>query len=349
MQLSDFDYNLPTDKIAQEPITPRDSSKLAVSYGNNIADRHFTDLIDLLNQGDLLIINNSKVIKSRLKCSHNQKTIEIFLNKPTGSSNSWQCFAKPAKKINIGDQFSFDQHHLTVIDKSEMGQVTVNFNLADNVTVFEFLDQYGITPLPPYIKRDEGDKRNAEDINRYQTVYSDPAGSVAAPTAGLHFTEELLKKLQAKGVQIQYVTLHVGAGTFLPVKTEDLSQHQMHSEFCEISQKTADAVNAAIKNKSRIITVGTTSLRTLESAALRDMPIKAGSFETNLFITPGFEFQVAKGLMTNFHLPKSTPLMLTCAFGGYQNVMSLYKHSLENNYRFCSYGDSCLFLKENNE
>lgn len=345
MKLSDFVYDLPIERIAQAPLSVRDKSKLLyMNEHGKITDSNFANIGDFLHAGDLLILNNSRVIKSRLLLSQD-KNIELYLNKP--SENGWYGFVKPAKKVQVGQEFVFGRNIVRIANKFEMGQVEVLFELEEE-NLYSFLERYGHVPLPLYIKRNEDSvKIQREDELRYQTVYSSPKGSVAAPTAGLHFTEQLLSSLKSKGVEIQYVTLHVGAGTFLPVKTEDLTDHKMHSEHCSISEETANAINKALAEKRRIIAVGTTSLRVVESAASNGLPITESSFETDLFVTPGYDFKLIDGLITNFHLPKSTPLILTCSFAGYHNIMAAYSHALASDYRFCSYGDSCFFLKGN--
>lgn len=253
----------------------------------------------------------------------------------------WSAFAKPARKLKVGDEFYFDNHKIIITEKLEMGEIKIKFELA-NISVFEFLDKYGEMPLPLYIKRPE---RQKSDDERYQTVYSNIQGSVAAPTAGLHFTNDIINKLKAKGVQVAFVTLHVGAGTFMPVKTENISEHKMHTEYCSITPETAAIINKAKKEKRRIIAVGTTSLRTLESSGINGN-VNSGEFETDIFITPGFKFQIVDMLLTNFHFPKSTLFMLVCAFAGFKEMHELYKYAVKEQMRFFSYGDATLLYKK---
>ena len=323
MKLSDFDFNLPQGLIAQFPASRRDHSNLLVpdDSGNQIVK--FYNLPDYLQEGDLLVFNDSQVIKARLTLCAGSGKININLNKPSGYSK-WFGFAKPAKKLRVGDEFVFDNHKLVIKRKLDAGVVEIKFQ-TDGISILDFLDKYGQVPLPQYIKRSED---IPEDVKRYQNVYSRKKGSVAAATAGLHFSEELLRKIQLKGVEKTFVTLHVGAGTFLPVKTENIYEHKMHSEWCEISAESADRINAAKKEGRRVIVVGTTAMRTIESCARKNI-IYPGFMETDIFITPGYKFQIADMLITNFHLPKSTLFMLVCAFGGYAEMQKLYKYAIE--------------------
>ncbi|MGC0371741.1 MAG: hypothetical protein DGJ47_000441 [Rickettsiaceae bacterium] len=341
-KLEDFDFELPPELIAQEPSEKRDHSKLLVPraiQSNEITD--FYNIVDHLEKGDLMVFNNSRVINAKLSLIKNStKEILVNLNRPIGS-NKWLGFARPAKKLSTGDEFDFGEHQVVIASKLENGEIEIEFRLK-GISIFEFLDQYGQLPLPQYIKRKEED---SSDNRRYQNVYSDPRGSVAAPTAGLHFTEDLLKVLQEKGVETEFVTLHVGAGTFLPVKTNNIEDHKMHTEWCEISEKTAEAINRAKAEGRRVILVGTTSMRTIESCA-KDGKVIAGSRETNIFITPGYKFQIADMLVTNFHLPKSTLFMLVCAFSGQNEMKSLYQYAIDNQMRFFSYGDSMLLTRK---
>lgn len=388
MKLSDFDFNLPTELIAQNPTVEREQSNLLVASKDNYVKTKFYNIIDYLKEGDLLVFNNSKVIKAKLNLDRN---ITINLNqrliniidlaaykeqeiKPTdnkrATSDYWSAFAKPARKLHVGDEFYFDTHKIIITEKLEMGEIRVKFEL-DNLSVFEFLDKYGEMPLPIYIKRlnsvchpiasptesknfsnnnpipqssrDMTDSFN--DDERYQTVYSSIQGSVATPTAGLHFTNDIINKLQEKDVQTAFVTLHVGAGTFMPVKTEDISKHKMHTEYCSITPENAEIINRAKREKRRIIAVGTTSLRTLESSCMEGN-IQSGEFETDIFITPGFKFQVVDMLLTNFHFPKSTLFMLICAFAGYKEMHELYKYAIKEQMRFFSYGDATLLHRK---
>ncbi|MDP4709496.1 MAG: tRNA preQ1(34) S-adenosylmethionine ribosyltransferase-isomerase QueA [Rickettsiaceae bacterium] len=336
MQLSDFDFELPVELIAQSPASQRDHSNLLIpdSLGNQIVK--FYNLLDHLKEGDLLIFNDSRVVNAKLTLNAGERKINVNLNKPSGA-NSWLGFAKPAKKLKEGDEFVFDSHKIVIKKKLEAGEIEIEFQ-TDNISIFDFLDKYGQVPLPQYIKRPEN---NFEDIERYQNVYSRAKGSVAAATAGLHFSEKLLQKIRAKGVETVFVTLHVGAGTFLPVKTENIHEHKMHSEWCEVSKEAAMAINAAKKANRRVIVVGTTAMRTLESCS-RDNVVYPAFMDTNIFITPGYKFQIADILITNFHLPKSTLFMLICAFAGHAEMQTLYKYAIDNKMRFFSYGDAMM-------
>ncbi|QQV74750.1 S-adenosylmethionine:tRNA ribosyltransferase-isomerase [Rickettsia tillamookensis] len=363
MKLSDFDFDLPSELIAQYPSDKRDHSDLLIA-GTKPIKTKFYNILDYLREGDLLVFNNSKVIKAKL---HLGKNVTINLNQKL-SDNLWSAFAKPARKLSIGDEFIFDNHKVIITEKLAMGEIKVKFEL-DDISVFEFLDKYGEMPLPVYIRRhcEEGRSpdaaislqnpeiatasqktpRNDEKLDtlRYQTIYSKIEGSVAAPTAGLHFTKDILDKLKEKGVQTAFLTLHVGAGTFLPVKTENIHEHKMHTEYCSITPETAEIINKAKQEGRRIIAVGTTSLRTLESAYNNGI-IKTGSFETDIFITPGFKFQTADMLLTNFHFPKSTLFMLICAFAGFKEMHELYKYAIKEKMRFFSYGDATLLYRK---
>jgi S-adenosylmethionine:tRNA ribosyltransferase-isomerase len=340
MKLSDFDFNLPSELIAQTPLIKRDESALLVMKPDaNTIKTKFYDIVDYLKEGDLIVFNNSRVIKARLILKKNGKEIDFYLNKKL-NENSWNGFARPAKKLKEGDVFNFGVHTIRISKKLFMGETEIEFKL-DNISIFEFLDIYGQMPLPPYIKRP---KINSTDDESYQTIYNDPCGSVASPTAGLHFTEELLNKIKNKNIEIIFVTLHVSAGTFLPVKTENLDDHKMHSEYCCVNEEAANKINLAKKEGRNIIAVGTTSLRTLESAAYEGY-VKPGEFETQIFIKPGFEFQIVDMLITNFHLPKSTLLMLVCAFAGYNEILRLYDYAIKEKMRFFSYGDATLLYR----
>lgn len=356
MRLSDFDFDLPDDRIALRPAEPRDSAKLLlVEPGSGLQDRRVSDLPGLLRPGDLLLFNDTRVIPARLNGlrlrGQSQVAVEATLHKRL-SPNRWTAFMKPGRRLAVGDRIEFgdgqDRACLlgrldAVIEaKGEGGELTLAFDLSG-----AFLDQAiaerGSMPLPPYIAA----KRAQDERDRidYQTVYARLDGSVAAPTAGLHFTPELLEALKAKGVDFAFVTLHVGAGTFLPVKTDDLSEHRMHAEYGEVSQDTAQAVNATRAAGGRVICVGTTSLRLIESAADAEGHVSPFATDTDIFITPGYSFRVADGLMTNFHLPKSTLFMLVCAFAGQEVMHGAYAHAVATGYRFYSYGDSSLLWR----
>lgn len=342
MRLSDFDYNLPEELIAQQPAKERSNSRLLTFFDGEINDNIFPNILDCIKENDLVIFNNSKVIKAQLYLQKNDSKISVNLNKPVDFNNNfiWSGFAKPAKKLKIGDEFQYSEGNIKIIDKLDNGEVILQFNI--NIDIESFLDKYGILPLPPYIKRAANNLNSEEDLTRYQTIYAKNSGSVAAPTAGLHFTDEILTALKQKA-DIAYVTLNVGAGTFLPVKTDDINQHKMHEEFCHISDETIAKIKNTKAHNGRVIAVGTTSLRVLES--FRSRNINGNYFATDIFIKPGYEFKIVDCLITNFHMPKSTLLMLVAAFIGYDNMMTIYKHAVENKYRFFSYGDACFFEK----
>lgn len=337
MKTSDFYYDLPKELIAQTPLEPRDSSRLLVlgRESGNIEHKHFYDIIDYLNPGDLLVCNDSRVLPARIfgiKDETGARVEFLLLNQISG--NKWETLCKPGKKAREGAKFSFGDGIMTatVVEVKDDGNRIVEFECEDNF--FSALDRIGQMPLPPYITEELKDKE------RYQTVYSHELGSAAAPTAGLHFTNELMKKIKAKGINIAYVTLHVGLGTFRPVKVDDVTKHKMHSEHYEIPEETARLINETKKNGKRVIAVGTTSCRTLESVASFYGEIKPCDGFTDIFIYPGYEFKVLDGLITNFHLPESTLIMLVSAFAGYDNIMKAYKVAVQEKYRFFSFGDA---------
>ena len=342
MNLKDFYYELPPELIAQDPLVERSSSKLMVMNRKTGEVEHkiFSDIVDYLNPGDCLVINDTKVIPARLIGAKidTGATIEVLLLKRM-DADSWECLVKPGKKARPGAQISFGGGLLTgeITDVLEEGNRIIKFSYEG---IFEeILDELGQMPLPPYITH------TLQDKNRYQTVYAKHEGSAAAPTAGLHFTPELLEKIKAKGVNIASVTLHVGLGTFRPVKVENITEHVMHSEFYCIEQEEADKINEAKKNGHRVIAVGTTSCRTLESAATEEGYIPAKSGDTSIFIYPGYKFKAIDCLITNFHLPESTLLMLISALAGRDNVMNAYREAVEERYRFFSFGDAMYIEK----
>lgn len=355
MQLADFDFELPEDRIALRPVNPRDAARLLLVHpGHPLAEATVADLPSQLRAGDVLVLNDTRVIPARLKGRRIREgsdiAVEATLHRRL-SPSKWTAFMRPGKKLAPGDRVCFgameDRACLlgaldaTVIEKGEGGEVTLSFDLAGpdlDATIAE----RGSMPLPPYIAAKRGE--DAQDRADYQTVYADEEGSVAAPTAGLHFTPRLLDELKAMGVTLQFVTLHVGAGTFLPVKTENLSEHRMHAEYGEVDAGTADALNAAKAAGGRIVCVGTTSLRLVESATGEDGIVRPFADETAIFITPGYRFRAADGLMTNFHLPKSTLLMLVSALMGQERVRHIYRHAVAKGYRFFSYGDASLLI-----
>lgn len=337
MKTSDFYYNLPKELIAQIPLEPRDTSKLLVlgRESGNIEHKHFYDIIDYLNPGDLLVCNDSRVLPARIFGIKDETGARVeFLLLKQISGNRWETLCKPGKKAREGAKFSFGNGIMsaTVEKVKDDGNRIVSFECDDNF--FAVLDKIGQMPLPPYITE------KLKDRERYQTVYSHELGSAAAPTAGLHFTDELLEKIKEKGVNVAYVTLHVGLGTFRPVKVDDVTNHKMHSEHYEIPEVTARLINETKKNGKRVIAVGTTSCRTLESVASFFGEIKPCNGFTDIFIYPGYEFKVLDGLITNFHLPESTLIMLVSAFAGYDNIMNAYNIAVEEKYRFFSFGDA---------
>ncbi len=340
MKLSDFNYDLPEELIAQDPLERRSSSRLMVinKETGEVDHKHFSDIINYLNSGDCLVINDTKVIPARLIGSKEGTgaSIELLLLKRK-EEKVWETLVKPGKKAKVGTRISFGDGLLVaeVIDIVEEGNRLVRFEYEG---IFEeILDELGQMPLPPYITHELADK------NRYQTVYAKHEGSAAAPTAGLHFTKELLEDIEKKGVKIAHVTLHVGLGTFRPVKVENVLEHHMHSEFYMISEEDADIINEAKKNGGRIISVGTTSTRTLETAADDNGYIKASSGWTEIFIYPGYKFKIVDKLITNFHLPESTLLMLVSALANRETILNVYNIAVEEKYRFFSFGDA-MFL-----
>lgn len=340
MRTEDFDYNLPEELIAQHPADKRDFSRLMVvdRKTGKREDKHFYDIIDYLNEGDLLVMNDTRVIPARLfgHREGKEEEIEVFLLENI-EDDKWEVLVRPGKKMKIGTKCIFsDELSLEVIDIKEDGNRVVKF-FYDGIFQ-EILDRLGNMPLPPYIKE------KLKDKERYQTVYSKNPGSVAAPTAGLHFTKELLKKIEEKGVKLAYITLNVGLGTFRPVKVDDVKNHKMHSEFYQISKETADLINETKKNNKRIISTGTTTTRTLESVYKKNGQIKEDSGWTDIFIYPGFEFKVIDCQITNFHLPKSTLIMLVSALASKEIILDAYKDAVDKKYRFFSFGDA-MFLK----
>lgn len=341
MKTVDFYYDLPKELIAQTPLEPRDSSKMMVMNrkSGELSHKHFYDIVDMLNEGDTLILNDSRVLPARIFGIKEDTGASVeFLMLRQIENNTWETLAKPGKKAKPGTKFIFGDGIMTatVRDVTEEGNRIVDFESEESI--YTALDKIGQMPLPPYITEKLSDKE------RYQTVYSNELGSAAAPTAGLHFTKELLQKIKDKGVNIGYVTLHVGLGTFRPVKVDNILEHKMHSEHYEIPVETAKLIKATKENGKRVIAVGTTSCRTLESVAkLYGEIIPCHGF-TDIFIYPGFKFKVLDGLVTNFHLPESTLIMLVSAFSGYENTMNAYKVAVEEKYRFFSFGDSMMII-----
>lgn len=335
LHTSDFDFELPPELIASRPLERRDASRMLVVDGENVADKNIRDFLDYLRPGDVVVFNNSRVIPARFMASGH----EITLHTSAGDDKTWWGLCKKFNKINVGDVLTLDNGtKIEIVARDADSGLKLRFHCDD---VFSVLNKVGKMPLPPYMKRESEDA----DRERYQTVYADPIGSMAAPTAGLHFTPELMSDIERRGAKIVKITLHVGAGTWMPVKTEDLSQHKMHSEWACITPAQAEIIN----NATRVIAVGTTSMRTLESAAI-DAPagVRVAPFcrTTDIFITPGYKFRAVDVLLTNFHLPKSTLFMLVSAFAGLNEMKSAYKHAVAEKYRFFSYGDCCLLFKK---
>ena len=343
MKTSDFYYDLPKELIAQDPLKDRASSRLMClnRETGEIAHRHFYEIASLLESGDTLVINNTKVIPARLigEKEGTGASIEVLLlNRVKGLASTWETLVRPGKKCRTGARISFGGGLLTgeVIGIAEEGNRIIRFEY-DGVFE-EILDRLGEMPLPPYITH------KLEDRTRYNTVYAKLDGSAAAPTAGLHFTRELLERIREKGVNIAQLTLHVGLGTFRPVKAEDVTQHHMHTEHCIITPETASLINRTHEEGGRVIAVGTTSCRTLESMAGEDGTVRSGEMDTGIFIYPGYRFRVMDGLITNFHLPESTLIMLVSAFAGRENVLRAYETAVKERYRFFSFGDA-MFIR----
>lgn len=341
MKTEDFYYDLPEELIAQYPIEDREESRLLLldKETGNIEDRIFKDIIDYLHPGDCLVLNDTKVIPARLFGNREGKNERIeFLLLRRIENDIWETLVRPGKKVKPGNRIVFGNGILVaeVLSIEEDGTRKVEFKYKG---IFEeMLDKLGEVPLPPYIKE------KLEDKERYQTVYSKHEGSAAAPTAGLHFTKELLNKIKEKGVSISYLTLHVGLGTFRPVKVENIEEHHMHSEYYEVSKEAAEMINRTKKDGGRVIAVGTTTTRTLETIGILEGKILPKKGWTDIFIYPGYDFKIIDGLITNFHLPESTLLMLVSALAGRDNILMAYKHAIENRYRFFSFGDA-MFIK----
>ena len=340
MKLSDFDYELPSELIAQTPIKTRDQSRLMVldKKTGEYTHKHFYDIINELHKGDVLVLNDTKVIPARLIGTKEETgaVIELLLLKDLGN-NIWECLSRPAKRLKVGTTIIFsDKLKAEVVAKKDEGLVHVKL-LYEGI-LMEILDELGSMPLPPYIHE------KLEDKNRYQTVYAKNIGSAAAPTAGLHFTEKLLEELKKKGIEIVFITLHVGLGTFRPVEEENILEHHMHSEYYNMTKEVADQLNKAKKEGRKIYAVGTTSTRTLETIIHKYHEFRECSGNTDIFIYPGFKFLAIDGLITNFHLPKSTLLMLVSALSSKEIILNAYKEAVKEKYRFFSFGDA-MFIK----
>lgn len=349
MKLDDFNYHLPEARIALRPVSPRPASKLLVSEARTLSDSHVFDLPNFLRPGDLLVFNDTKVLPARLSGTRTRQTdhgsgiakIEVTLLEQ-GADGSWLALSKPTKRLRAGDVICFsDDFEAELLEKTLEGPVRLGFEM-DEPDLLLQLEKHGSMPLPPYIASKR--QTDAQDKQDYQSVFASNPGAVAAPTASLHFDQGLLDRLAQSGVQSVHITLHVGAGTFLPVKVSDISKHKMHSEWGEITPEAAALINQTKANGGRIIPVGTTALRLLESAAIAPGKLAPWRGSTDIFISPGFEFCISDGLMTNFHLPKSTLLMLVSALVGTDEIKRIYAHAINDDYRFFSYGDASLLL-----
>ena len=344
MHIDKFDYELPAELIAQYPTEKRENSRLMVIHRENgiVEHKHFYDILDYLSPGDCLVMNNSKVLPARLIGTKEATGIEVeFLLTKRKQGDIWETMVRPGRRLKPGDRVHFSEDPLLyaeILNYGEGGTRIVEFRYNGNF--LDILDRVGKMPLPPYIQRESGEG----DKERYQTVYCKDEGSVAAPTAGLHFTDELLSRVREKGIQLAYVTLHVGIGTFRPVKCENIEEHEMHFEEFWIDEKTADIINKTKVSGGRIFSVGTTSTRTLESAANADGTVSAGHGDTDIFIYPGYSFRVIDCQVTNFHLPKSTLMMLISAFYDREKILNAYEIAVKEKYRFFSYGDAMLLL-----
>jgi S-adenosylmethionine:tRNA ribosyltransferase-isomerase len=341
IRLTDFDFDLPSDRIAQHPACPRDSARLLQVSPAELIDRLVRDLPGLLRPGDVVVANDTRVIPAQLTAKRGNARIGITLDQPR-ADGSWHALARNARRLHVGDEIQFDgadDLRARVLTRDSDGGITLSFNRHD-AEFSAALRRAGHLALPPYIERETGP--TPEDGNDYQTIFATHEGAVAAPTAGLHFTPELLAALNEHGIRCATITLHVGAGTFLPVRTDNISQHHMHAERGEVTASTADLVNAARQSGGRVVAIGTTSLRLMETSASDDGTLHPFSGETTLFVTPGYRFRIVDLLLTNFHLPRSTLYMLVCAFAGTERMRIAYGHALDAKYRFYSYGDACL-------
>ena len=338
MDVNLFDYELPPDFIAQTPINPRDAARLLDLTNGGLKDSLIQELPFILKPGDLLVANNTRVIPTKLQGKCASKRITVNLHKKV-SPSIWFAFARPAKRITEGDLIMFDDSVIAKVLERNHGELLLEFQLSDQ-DIMGFLEQRGSMPLPPYIKRNEPSS-NAADLKDYQSIFAQHEGAVAAPTASLHFTDRLLASLKKNNIDIAYLTLHVGAGTFLPVKVKDTENHDMHSEWAELGSKAVEEIKNVKARGNKVIALGTTSLRVLETASISGT-IAPFAGDTDLFITPGFKFNTTDALITNFHLPKSTLIMLASALAGRERLLDAYEHAKRENYRFFSYGDACL-------
>jgi S-adenosylmethionine:tRNA ribosyltransferase-isomerase len=350
MLISDFDYDLPSELIAREPSHPRDAARMMTldAVSGQISNSKFSELPDFLNPTDVLILNDTKVIRARTmarleRSAGTSRQIEVFFAEPLRESNGnlWQVLCKPGRRIRPQDRAIFGNGELIGVFQENLGGDLHILELQSSEPISEILDRYGQIPLPPYIDRAE----TAADENDYQTVFAARAGAVAAPTAGLHFTENSIAAIRARGVAIATITLHVGIGTFLPIRTERVEEHLLRPERFEIPQPTAELLNSALRDQRRVVAVGTTTTRTLEYMMREYGEIRSGAGKTDLYILPGFQFRITGALLTNFHLPRSTLLMLVSAFAGRDTILNAYKKAIEARYRFYSYGDCMLIMK----
>ncbi len=343
MQVSAFDFELPKELIAQRPARPRDRARLLNVEQARLSDHHVSDLPALLLPGDLLVFNDTRVLPARLSGRRGEAGVEVTLHQPAGD-DCWRVFARPARKCQLGDRLDFaDDLHAHVVERGEHGEVTLRFSKG-GPHLIDLLKRHGRMPLPPYISRPKA--RDAVDDIDYQTMFAREDGAVAAPTASLHFTPALLSALEDRKVDHAFVTLHVGAGTFLPVRSETTEGHVMHTERFDLGTLTIDAIRKTKEKGGRIVACGTTVLRTLEAAASTTGKLRPGRGETQLFITPGYRFQIVDRLLTNFHLPCSTLFMLVAAFSGLERMKTAYDHAVRERYRFFSYGDACLLTPQ---
>ena len=344
MRTDDFDFHLPDKLIAQVPAMPRDSSRLLEVKAGQLHDHKSRDLPALLQRGDLLVLNNTKVIPTRLHGNRGAANIEVTLHKQISTAR-WLAFARPGRRLKIGDNIRFDDNFSAdVLEKRKGGEILIQF-VTTISNLMQAIHERGEMPLPPYIRRLNGKSKN--DSKSYQTIYAKEEGAVAAPTAGLHFTDDLFKALEKAGINRTFLTLHVGAGTFLPIKSEAVEDHQMQGEVGILNRDTAELVNSTRNAGGRVIAVGSTSLRLLESAAASNGSVSPFENETDLFISPGYRFKIVDLFFTNFHLPRSTLFLLVSAFSGADRIKSAYAHAIENEYRFYSYGDCCLLHPNN--
>ncbi len=345
LKTSDFDFNLPQELIAQEPFFPKEQTKMLVFEGGKILDSKLSSLVDFLQAGDVLVFNDARVVKAKLSAEILRNSAILEFNLDQENQGLWNALCRPAKKVNVLDRLKIaDDFFAEVVFKGDDGTIKIKFD-CEGEELLKKLDKYGSVPLPPYIKRNE---TKLEDVKNYQTIYAKNGVAVAAPTAGLHFNDNIFEMLEKKGVKKVFVTLNVGAGTFLPVRADYLKDHKMHSEFFSISEETAKIINEAKALGKRIVAVGTTSLRVLESCVDENGKVVSMIKNTEIFIYPPYKFKVVDILMTNFHLPKSTLFMLISAFVGKENACAIYNHAIKEKYRFYSYGDASLLIGGNN-